>query len=113
MNRIRQLRKRRNMTQEELAEVLNVSSAAISLWETNNRQPDYNTLEKIANLFNVSVDYLYPNKIENNPLTMDDIQFALYGAIRKLDEEDMVELLKSAERMQELKRLKQQKSETE
>lgn len=46
------------MTQEELAEKLNVSRQAITKWETNRGIPDVVNLKGIAELFDVSVDYL-------------------------------------------------------
>ena len=53
------LRKKAGITQEQLAASLNVSSQAVSKWETNTCQPDTLTLPLIANYFNVSVDYLF------------------------------------------------------
>lgn len=53
------LRKKAGITQEQLAASLNVSSQAVSKWETNACQPDTLTLPLIANYFNVSVDYLF------------------------------------------------------
>jgi transcriptional regulator with XRE-family HTH domain len=57
-NRIAQLRDRRGYTQEELAGLLGISRAALSHYEKNRRKPDFATLTKIADLFQVSVDYL-------------------------------------------------------
>ena len=56
------LRKKAGITQEQLAAALNVSSQAVSKWETNTCQPDTLTLPLIANYFNVSVDYLFYGK---------------------------------------------------
>ena len=56
---IADLRKKARITQEQLAAALNVSSQAVSKWETNTCQPDTMTLPLIANYFNVSVDYLF------------------------------------------------------
>ena len=56
---IAELRKKSGVTQEQLAAALNVSSQAVSKWETNTCQPDTMTLPLIADYFNVSVDYLF------------------------------------------------------
>lgn len=56
---ISNLRKQAGITQEQLAAALNVSSQAISKWETNTCQPDTMTLPLIAEFFHVSVDYLF------------------------------------------------------
>ena len=55
------LRGRKNITQAELAAVLEVSPAAVGLWEQGRRQPDSDMLVKIANFFGVSTDYLLGN----------------------------------------------------
>ncbi|MFV0239535.1 MAG: helix-turn-helix domain-containing protein [Lacrimispora sphenoides] len=58
MNRIATERKKLNITQEELAEKLNLSQKSISKYETGARNPSYDTLTQIAKFFNVSTDYL-------------------------------------------------------
>jgi len=57
-NRLRKLRKERKLTQEQLGELIDLSESTISLYEGNKRQPDYNTLYKLAKFFRVSSDYL-------------------------------------------------------
>jgi transcriptional regulator with XRE-family HTH domain len=47
------------MTQEELAKKLNISRASLSHYEKNRREPDYETLQKIADYFQVSIDYMF------------------------------------------------------
>lgn len=56
------LRKAKGVTQEQLAQAINVSSQAVSKWETEASQPDVQTLPLIAEYFNVSIDYLYYGK---------------------------------------------------
>ena len=56
--RLKQLRERKRLSQIELANILEVSNGSIIKWERNERQPDYETLEKIADFFNTSIDYL-------------------------------------------------------
>ncbi|WP_171641819.1 helix-turn-helix domain-containing protein [Paenibacillus phytorum] len=57
-DRIALLREKRGLTQEELSTKIGISRAALSHYETNRREPDYETINKIANFFNVTVDYL-------------------------------------------------------
>ncbi|KAA0777963.1 MULTISPECIES: helix-turn-helix domain-containing protein [Bacillus cereus group] len=57
-NIIRDLRKQKGITQKELAQSLQLSESTIGMYERNERQPDYNTLIRIANYFNVSTDFL-------------------------------------------------------
>ena len=61
-SKIQELRKSRKMTQEELAEKLNVTAQAVSKWENGNCYPDLDILFEIANLFNCSLDELMGRK---------------------------------------------------
>lgn len=56
--RLFEVRKRSGMTQNDLAEKLDVSRQAISRWEMGTAKPDFENLIAISNLFDVSVDYL-------------------------------------------------------
>lgn len=55
---IKDLRIKNDMTQEKLAELLNISPQAVSRWETNSAMPDISLLPPLANLFNVTTDFL-------------------------------------------------------
>ena len=55
---MKDLRRNANMTQEKLAEILNISPQAVSRWETDAAMPDISLLPPIANLFHVTTDYL-------------------------------------------------------
>jgi transcriptional regulator with XRE-family HTH domain len=57
-NRLKQLRSEHKMTQRELAKALNISNGTVAMYETSKRSPDYKTLEKIADFYKVSTDYL-------------------------------------------------------
>ena len=56
---IRKLRKERNLTQEELAEQLNVTFQAVSKWENDTGMPDISQIVPLANVFGVSTDVLF------------------------------------------------------
>ena len=57
-DRLRELRLRKSLSQEEVARQIGVTRSAYSHYEINNRQPVYETLKKLAVLFNVSLDYI-------------------------------------------------------
>ena len=57
-SRLRNLREDSNLTQTELANIFKVTPPSISKYEKDVRSPDYSLLIKIADFFNVSVDYL-------------------------------------------------------
>lgn len=56
---IKRLRKERNYTQEELAELLNISSQSVSKWENESSMPDISQIVPIAHIFGVSTDILF------------------------------------------------------
>lgn len=56
--RIRKLREKRKITQKALALILNVSESAIGMYERGEREPNFETVEKMAIFFAVSFDYL-------------------------------------------------------
>lgn len=58
-DRIAYLREQRGYTQEELANRLGISRSALSHYEKNRREPDLQTLNAIADFFQVTVDYLF------------------------------------------------------
>ena len=62
--KIIQLRKQANWSQEELAEKMNVSRQSVSKWESTNSIPDLNKILMLANLFEVSTDYLLRDELE-------------------------------------------------
>lgn len=62
------LRKERKLTQQELADLLNVTNKTISKWETNTTAPDIDTLKRISQVLKVPVDVL----LGNSKLTVTD-----------------------------------------
>ncbi|CAM3025629.1 DNA-binding protein [Hathewaya histolytica] len=61
---IYRLRKEKGITQEQLANFIGVSTAAVSKWESGNSYPDITLLPVIATIFNVTIDMLLNFKIE-------------------------------------------------
>ncbi|AGK96601.1 helix-turn-helix domain-containing protein [Clostridium pasteurianum] len=79
-NRIRELRKKKGLTQVDLAKLLNVSDRTIGFYENEQRDPDTTTLKKLADFFDVTIDYLLgrtdtndTNKEINKTNSMPDI----------------------------------------
>lgn len=61
-SRLKYLRKQDNVTQQELATALKISKSTVSMYENGNREPDFETLEAIADFFNVPMDTFFPNE---------------------------------------------------
>jgi len=62
--RIAQLRKEKNLTQEDLAQMMEVSAQAVSKWENDLTCPDISSLPKLAKILGVTVDELLSGKAE-------------------------------------------------
>jgi transcriptional regulator with XRE-family HTH domain len=65
--RIKELRKKKGITQKELASYLGVSDRAVGYYESGQRTPPPDILQKIADFFNVSTDYLLGRTDIYNP----------------------------------------------
>lgn len=55
---LKYLRSRENMSQAELAKKLGIAKSTVSMYEVGKREPDFETLEAIADLFNVDMNFL-------------------------------------------------------
>lgn len=80
-DRLKTLREKRGLGREQLAERLGLSYHAIAKYETGKRSPDQETILKIADYFNVSVDYLLGRSDDPTPLNDDDRILRKIGAI--------------------------------
>lgn len=60
--RLRELRKKNNVTQSQLAEQLGVAPVTVSIWERGVRKPEFETLDNICDFFSVSLGYLLGNE---------------------------------------------------
>ena len=77
---ISSLRKERNMTQNDLAEKMNVTDKAVSKWERNLSCPDVNSIPKLAEILGVSVEELINAQTKQDKGQIDDIiNIALIG----------------------------------
>lgn len=99
--RIAYYRRLNAMTQEKLAQKLNVSTQAVSKWEQKITSPDIMLLPELASIFNISIDELFGMKIDTEPVfnlvnnvPWDDdrqIRFAVYHG-KKLMQQSVYEL---------------------
>lgn len=58
IEKLKELRRKFNVSQQQLADVIGVSQQSINKYENHNVEPDIATLKAMANYFNVSIDYL-------------------------------------------------------
>lgn len=101
-NRIRELRTKYNLTQAELANQVGVSKATITAYEGDLRQPSYDVLIRLANVFRVSIDSLVLNRSEYvldvSDLGPEQIN-RVKDYIRYLKEDELLSLLRSSEKI--------------
>lgn len=74
------IRKERNMTQEQLAELLNVSRQAVSKWESGNGYPETEKLLDISNELNTSIDELLADHRNNKEDSEKDQKTVVYAS---------------------------------
>ncbi|WP_199427066.1 helix-turn-helix domain-containing protein [Thermaerobacillus caldiproteolyticus] len=101
-DRLKKLRLEKKLTQEELGKRINVTKVSISGYENGNRTPDTETLQKLADFFNVTTDYLLgrtdnPNSPKNDdiPEELKDPELGLFfKELKEASEERREQLLK-------------------
>ena len=98
---LKELRKKKGLSQVELAEKLGFSKSLIGLYETGDRKPSFEALEAIADFFNISTDYLMgkddksvyyldPEAAEMAQQIYDNPELRiLFDASRKVSKEDL------------------------
>jgi transcriptional regulator with XRE-family HTH domain len=88
--KLQQLRKEKNLTQEALGQLLFVSRVTISKWESGRGYPSIDSLKGISQLFNISIDDLLSNEElirfaeEDKKENMISLRYLLYGILALL-----------------------------
>lgn len=91
--RISELRKQAGMSQFQLAKVLDIATSTLGMYETGKREPSLKVMNRIANYFNVTTDYLLgrPEKKDDDTkiadIEDDDVIFTYEG--RRIPKEDL------------------------
>lgn len=71
--RLKELRKEKGYTLEQVANDLNTTKVTLSRYENGTREPKSDTLNQLSDYFNVSIDYLFGKTNERTPHTKDEI----------------------------------------
>ena len=90
MNRLKELRKERRLSQAEVAKILNITQSGYSLWELDKVSIDNRSLQKLANLYNVSIDYILGKSKTITEMTNDEVD--LIEKYRKLNEIEQIKV---------------------
>ena len=102
MERLKKLRKERHISQQEVAHCLGITVSAYGNYELGQRNPSYEILCKMADYFNVTVDYLLGH--DNSPTSKiqipdeyKDLPIAFYEGAKGLTQEDIDAVIKFME----------------
>lgn len=122
-DRLIELRKSKELTQKDVALSIGIARTTYVRYEKGEIQPPSDMIVRISNFFHVSSDYLFGNtsdpsppnakKSAQNDISLDEIEFALFGEVHELDEEEKEELLRNARRMNDVHKLRKKKKEGE
>ena len=87
--RIKELREKKGLTQAQACKLLGVSKSSLSTYERNVREPDFETLIRMSNLYNTTIDYL---------LYRDNIPAIVLSNFTESQRETIITIFKALER---------------
>ena len=95
MTRMKELRTKIGLSQQAVADYLGITQQAYANYERLAREADYETLKKLSDIFNCSIDYLLGKS--DVPTSLDEQlaneEFALYGEVHDLTDEEKQRVL--------------------
>jgi len=94
--RLKELRKNKNLTQEELGNIIHVNKMTYNGYENENRQPSIETLCKLADFYNVTLDYLVGREFNNDIGYLTNDQKNLVYVLKQLNDKNLSEVLSTA-----------------
>ena len=97
--RLKNLRIEKHLRQDQVARLVNVEKSSISMYENGMRQPSYITLVRLADVFNVSTDYLL-GRTNSSPLDLSGLTAAEAAMISQL----VASMTDKNRKLEELKR---------
>ncbi|MED2942869.1 helix-turn-helix transcriptional regulator [Bacillus swezeyi] len=95
--RLKEARKKRGLSQIEVAQKLNISNQVISNYERDFRDPDTKTLKQLSDLYNVSTDYL----LDRKPNKTSKLDETVNEALEELKNEETLLFMKNDEEIDE------------
>lgn len=97
--RLKELRKESNITQVQLADALGVSKGTVAMWETGKRQPNFETLNALSNIFDKRIDYILGYSNDSSSAQMNEEEIEQLGTWQT--EEDFYEMMMAYLRLDE------------
>lgn len=84
-----ELRKNNNLTQQELANILKVTQTTYQYYEKEKSEPNIETLCKLADFYNVTLDYLVGRQIKNDIGYLTDKQYSAVILLKQLNNDNL------------------------
>jgi transcriptional regulator with XRE-family HTH domain len=103
-DRLKRLREDKKLSQQQLADRLNINRSTYARYELAQTQPDYDTLKKIADFFQVSIDYLLGRT--DNPSTVREEKTPYNAGKEKSIYDEQKELLLTPDELKVLQEIK-------
>ena len=114
------LLKEHNITAYRLAKDIHASPSLVGYWLKGEKRPSAKNLQKVADYFHVSTDYLLSgeepkrisppaNKAEEDDIDINNLNFALSGEVHDLSEDEIQEIVNFARFMRQQRKLRDQK----
>lgn len=95
MNRIKQLRVEKNLLQSDVAKYIDKSERIVGFYEKGERDPNTETLIKLSELFDVSIDYILgKTDIRNYDKDEQEFRYAYHKEIEGMSEEEVLDALR-------------------
>ena len=82
-DRLKEIRTEKGITQVQLAETMGVSKGTVAMWETGKREPNFETLNQLSEIFDKRIDYIlgYSNDASSPKMSEEDIdQLGVWAA---------------------------------
>lgn len=97
--RLKQLRDEKDISQAALAKSIDIGASTVAMWETGERYPTAQYLDKVANFFDVSTNYLLGRTDDRNGVVLDGVYFRIASEAQEIgvppeDIEKIIELYK-------------------
>lgn len=121
IQRIIELMEQHGLTAKQFTKEAGLSGSAVTEWKKGKSKPSAKSLQKIADYFHVSTDYLLTgdepkkesppaDKAEEDEVNINDLDFALSGEVHDLSEEEVQEIVNFAKFMRQQRKLRNQKN---
>lgn len=95
--RLKGLREEKGLSQQAFANKFGISQSTIGMWESGKREPNFTTIQKIAEFFNVSIDYLLCRTDTPKPSSLDEqlsgVDFALWSEAKDMTDSEKQDII--------------------